>query len=110
MAIPTRLQILSLYRDILRHARLFKDYNYRQYVVRVAREDFHKHAHDQDPATIESLWTRAVKEAGVVRRQSLLSQIYAKGTSILDLEHGRFDRPGGAGESDEKANKQAASQ
>jgi Complex 1 protein (LYR family) len=55
-AVPSREQILSLYRHLIRGGKRFVDYNFREYTLRITREDFRKFAAEKDPAKVNELY------------------------------------------------------
>jgi hypothetical protein len=82
---PTKTQVLSLYRQILRGGSHFVDYNFRKYVHRIAKEDFRKYANERDPKIIQVLYERGVEQLGVVQRQAINNQMYARKLNVIDL-------------------------
>ncbi|KAF9155743.1 hypothetical protein BG015_008778 [Linnemannia schmuckeri] len=57
-----RSQVLTLYKDLLHHSSKFAAYNFRDYAT--------------DPAKIEALIRKAEQQLEVVKRQSVISQLY----------------------------------
>ncbi|KAF8943493.1 hypothetical protein BGZ47_005380 [Haplosporangium gracile] len=72
-----RSQILTLYKDLLHHSSKFAAYNFRDYAVRRTREAFHAAKNETDPAKIEALIRKAEQQLEVVKRQSVISQLYS---------------------------------
>lgn len=68
---------VGLYRDILRAATGFRDYNFRNYFVRRAKEDWHsfvkKGASEQEAA---EFLKKQEAELEVLKRQSIISGLY----------------------------------
>ncbi|KAG9070191.1 LYR motif-containing protein 4 [Linnemannia hyalina] len=71
-----RSQVLTLYKDLLHHSSKFAAYNFRDYAVRRTRDAFHAAKNETDPAKIEALIHKAEQQLEVVKRQSLISQLY----------------------------------
>jgi hypothetical protein len=63
----------------------FVDYNFRKYVHRIAKEDFRKYANERDPKIIQVLYERGVEQLGVVQRQAINNQMYARKLNVIDL-------------------------
>ena len=75
MAGPTRAGVLHLYREFVRSARQFNNYNFREYFMRHSRDTFRKHR-EASGEELQQLWERAQQEVGVLKRQSVISQMY----------------------------------
>ncbi|KAF9583442.1 LYR motif-containing protein 4 [Lunasporangiospora selenospora] len=80
----TRSQVLGLYRSLLHHSSKFAAYNFRDYAVRRTRDAFHAAKNETDPAKIEALITKGKEQLEVVRRQSLISQLYGGEKLIVE--------------------------
>ncbi|KAL4088324.1 hypothetical protein PRIC1_012747 [Phytophthora ramorum] len=69
--------VLSLYREMLRHAAQFETYNFRSYALRRVKEDFRKNkslqtgSHEQQEAL-----AFARQQADVLYRQVVVSKLY----------------------------------
>lgn len=70
---PSKGQVLSLYRNLLRASKLFHAYNYRMYVSRRARDGFRANAGIQDPLRISALFEAGSRDLEVARRQVIAS-------------------------------------
>ncbi|KAG5361483.1 LYR motif-containing protein 4 [Yarrowia sp. C11] len=68
---------LDLYRQLLRNGYRMAGYNFRQYAIRRTRDGFHANRNLTDKGEIESAIKYAEKELGVLKRQSVISQMYA---------------------------------
>ncbi|CDK28673.1 unnamed protein product [Kuraishia capsulata CBS 1993] len=69
-------QVLSLYRQFLRNASKFEDYNFRNYFLRKSRDEFKKHKDVSDPAEIANFIKSARQDLLVLKRQAEISQMY----------------------------------
>ena len=49
-----------------------------RYILRRAQEDFHINAGQQDATIVQSLWSKALNDLEVVRRQSLVYKLYSR--------------------------------
>eukprot|EP00297_Palpitomonas_bilix_P023068 CAMPEP_0113869100 /NCGR_PEP_ID=MMETSP0780_2-20120614/1351_1 /TAXON_ID=652834 /ORGANISM="Palpitomonas bilix" /LENGTH=88 /DNA_ID=CAMNT_0000854245 /DNA_START=40 /DNA_END=306 /DNA_ORIENTATION=+ /assembly_acc=CAM_ASM_000599 len=83
----TSAQVLSLYKQLLRSARLFKDYNFRDYAIRRTKVGFRENAHLSDPAEIRQAYAYGFEQLGVIRRQTLISQLYYSEKNIMEVPH-----------------------
>ncbi|KAF9179737.1 LYR motif-containing protein 4 [Haplosporangium sp. Z 767] len=72
-----RTQVLGLYKSLLHHSSKFAAYNFRDYAVRRTRDAFHAAKSESDPAKIDALIHKAQQQLEVVKRQSLISQLYS---------------------------------
>ncbi|KAF9425548.1 LYR motif-containing protein 4 [Podila epigama] len=88
MATPaTRSQVLALYRSLLHHSSKFAAYNFRDYAVRRTRDAFHAAKNEQDPTKIQALIADAEKQLQIVKRQSLISQLYSGEKLVVETKH-----------------------
>lgn len=71
-----RQQVLQLYKQIIKNANQFSNYNFREYFLRKARTEFKANKALTDAAKIESLFQGAQRDLGVLKRQSIISQMY----------------------------------
>ncbi|AQZ13312.1 ISD11 (YER048W-A) [Zygosaccharomyces parabailii] len=76
MSTPTRTQVLGLYKQFIKNANHFNDYNFRNYFLRKAKTVFRENRDVKDQEKLQDLYTSALKDLGVLKRQSLISQMY----------------------------------
>ncbi|GLC41610.1 hypothetical protein PLESTB_000696900 [Pleodorina starrii] len=77
----------ALLRAFLRQGRRFPNYNIREYIRRRAKEGFHEAASVTDPAAVAALLQSGRQELEVVKRQSLVYQLYGrKVKNVLELD------------------------
>ncbi|ORY37826.1 iron-sulfur cluster biosynthesis protein Isd11 [Rhizoclosmatium globosum] len=69
MSAPTRTEALSLYRNLLRSARLFSNYNFRNYVVRRSTDAFRHFKSETDASILAAAFQKGLAELGVAKRQ-----------------------------------------
>jgi hypothetical protein len=86
MQAASRSAALSLYKQLLKVSSGWKNYNFREYSIRRTKEEFRKNKAVTDPAAIEQLLAKARENLEVIRRQSLISNMYAKEQSILEVK------------------------
>lgn len=85
---PTQTQILSLYRQFLRNATKFNNYNFKHYFVRRSRDAFHASKDLQSPEEIQQAYAKAQRELAVLERQSLVSRLYSFEKLVVEpLDH-----------------------
>ena len=75
---------LTVYRQLLKNARLMKQYNYREYALRTIRNRFRENANETDSAKISELLAEAQRNNDVLQRQAQISRMYAHDSSILE--------------------------
>mmetsp|Transcript_6179 Transcript_6179/g.14766 ORF Transcript_6179/g.14766 Transcript_6179/m.14766 type:complete len:88 (-) Transcript_6179:63-326(-) len=82
------VEVTHLYRQVLRAAGSFSDYNFRAYFLRRARDDFRGFGLRWQRGSIDAAGTDAFLQdanetLGMLKRQSTLSQMYeVKGPAI----------------------------
>ncbi|KAL9647106.1 hypothetical protein ABK040_014128 [Willaertia magna] len=89
-ALPTKHQVLSLYRNLLKGGNQFYDYNFREYVLRISREDFRKYKDLTDKEKIIHLYEKGLTNLGIVQRQSLINRMYSKHFSLMDRKASHY--------------------
>ncbi|SCV01604.1 LAMI_0G12508g1_1 [Lachancea mirantina] len=73
---PSRTQFLSLYRQYIRSANNFTNYNFRKYFLRKARTSFENGSKLNNSHELDEFWLEAHKELAVLKRQAVVSQMY----------------------------------
>ncbi|XP_069469561.1 LYR motif-containing protein 4 isoform X2 [Ambystoma mexicanum] len=69
MAAPSRTQVLSLYRALLRESAGFSAYNYRTYAIRRIRDAFKENRGVSDVQEMQKLVNKAKENLEVIKRQ-----------------------------------------
>ncbi|PNH07589.1 LYR motif-containing protein 4B [Tetrabaena socialis] len=83
----TAMEARSLFRALVREGRRFPNYNLREYIQRRAREGFRESSSVADPAVVKSLLQSGRQELEVVKRQSVVYQLFArKFKNVLELD------------------------
>lgn len=77
MAAPSRVEVLSLYRCLLRTARSFSDYNIREYTKRRSGDAFRQSRAISDPSVAAAVFSDGKKQLEVARRQAVVYSLYA---------------------------------
>ncbi|KVH99264.1 LYR motif-containing protein 4-like [Cynara cardunculus var. scolymus] len=84
---PTRTEIISLFRSLLRSAREFSDYNIREYTKRRTIDSFRDNKTLSDPSSIAAAFTDGKSQLQVAKRQAVVYSLYApKVKSIMDIK------------------------
>ncbi|KAK7493783.1 hypothetical protein BaRGS_00014924 [Batillaria attramentaria] len=65
----TRLQVLLIYKKLLREGRNFTDYNFRTYALNKVRNEFRANKNVSDPARIKELLKEAGENLKMMERQ-----------------------------------------
>ncbi|KAI9088435.1 hypothetical protein K1719_029884 [Acacia pycnantha] len=85
--IPSRAQIVSLLRSLLRTARQFPDYNIREYTKRRAIDAFRHNQSLTDQASIASAYSDGKAQLEIAKRQAIVYSLYAPNIkSVMDLK------------------------
>ncbi len=76
--LPTKSQILSLFRDFLRNSKKFEDYNFREYFLRKTRNDFKKlqKLNEKNKKEASDWLIQAQSDLALLRRQATISKMY----------------------------------
>jgi len=70
------VEVLSLYRKMLRAGGSFKDYNFREYAMNYIREEFRKQADLKDSDTVEGAVDYGFQQLKLLQRQATLGEMY----------------------------------
>uniref|UniRef100_A0A0D9VS34 Complex 1 LYR protein domain-containing protein n=1 Tax=Leersia perrieri TaxID=77586 RepID=A0A0D9VS34_9ORYZ len=85
-AAPTRAEVLSLFRSLLRTGRQFSDYNIREYTRRRAADAFRENRALGD-APAAAAFADGKKQLEVAKRQAVVYSLYApKAKSIMEMK------------------------
>ncbi|KAF6165189.1 hypothetical protein GIB67_000773 [Kingdonia uniflora] len=85
--LPSRPEIISLFRSLLRTARNFSDYNIREYAKRRTIDGFRGNRNLSDPSAISSAFSEGKSQLEVAKRQSIVYSLYApKAKSVMEME------------------------
>lgn len=91
-ALPSRSQVLSLYRQFIRNANNFSNYNYRNYFLRKAKTSFRQNKTLEDVKELNEAWNKAQRELGVLKRQSVISQMYTFDKLVVEPLQSSHDK------------------
>ncbi|XP_056377068.1 LYR motif-containing protein 4 isoform X4 [Hyla sarda] len=69
MSLSSRVQVLNLYKVLLRESQKFSSYNYRTYAIRRVRDAFREKRNVDDFHEIQSLIYKAKENLEMIRRQ-----------------------------------------
>lgn len=76
VAAANRLHVLHMYKEFIRNANKVENYNFREYFLRKARQSFRANKDVQEADKLEALLSEAEKDLGVLKRQSIISNMY----------------------------------
>ena len=82
--VPSRASVLSLYRQTLRAAQQFSNYNFREYALRYAREDFRAAKPLSDADAIAQAYQRGKTQLQMLQRQSAVSAMYPQAKHAME--------------------------
>ena len=80
----TRPEILSLYRQIIKNSKKFTNYNFREYFLRRSSLEFKRNMNLSDPSQISDLFSKAMDELAVLKRQAIISQLYTFDKTVVE--------------------------
>lgn len=85
---PSRSEVLSLFRELLRTARQFCDYNVKEYTKRRTIDAFRRSGTLSDPSSISSAYSDGRTQLEVAKRQVFVHSLYTpKIKSIMEMEN-----------------------
>ena len=80
----SRARALGQYRQLLRAAEKFTNYNFRDYALRCVREDFRAGAKVADAAEAEQVFQRGRVQLQMLQRQSTVSQLFPQDKHAME--------------------------
>ncbi|KAI3454830.1 hypothetical protein Pfo_011493 [Paulownia fortunei] len=84
---PTRSEVLSLFRSLMRTAREFTDYNVREYAKRRTVDAFRHNRLLSDAAEAATAFAYGKSQLGVAKRQALVYSLYSPSVkSVMDVK------------------------
>ncbi|XP_064640675.1 LYR motif-containing protein 4-like [Lineus longissimus] len=83
MAASTR-KVLSLYKSMIKESQKFTGYNYRMYAVRRVKDAFRDNKAERDVEKINLLIAKAEHNLGIIRRQTMVSQLYMEPKLVIE--------------------------
>ncbi|KAI4303771.1 hypothetical protein MLD38_039366 [Melastoma candidum] len=86
-AAPSRSEVLSLFRSLLRTARDFSDYNIREYVRRRTIDAFRENKSLEKVSSIVAAYSEGRNQLQVAKRQSVVYSMYAPSIkSVMEVK------------------------
>ncbi|KAG5618499.1 hypothetical protein H5410_018323 [Solanum commersonii] len=86
MASPSRVEVLTLFRSLLRTAREFPDYNVKEYTKRRTIDGFRQNKDLSDPSKVTAAFSDGRSQLEVAKRQAVVYSLYApKVKSVMEL-------------------------
>mmetsp|Transcript_18963 Transcript_18963/g.33919 ORF Transcript_18963/g.33919 Transcript_18963/m.33919 type:complete len:90 (+) Transcript_18963:113-382(+) len=79
-----RSATLSLYRNMLRQANQYKDYNFRLYILRRVRDQFKSRKNVASPEETASLLAKGRETLEVIQRQRTIDNMYSRGANVME--------------------------
>ena len=79
-----RSATLRLYRQLLKSAGQFEDYNFRHYAVRSTKNRFREGRSVKDVAAATALAVEGTNQLALLRRQVIVGRLYAANRVLLD--------------------------
>ncbi|XP_073283384.1 uncharacterized protein [Primulina huaijiensis] len=85
---PTRAEVLSLFRSLLRTARVFTDYNVREYAKRRTIDAFRHNHRLNDHSAAGAAFADGKSQLAIAERQALVYSLYAPTVkSVMETKH-----------------------
>lgn len=82
----SRNVVLGLYRDLLKTASTWENYNFREYIKRRVKEDFAAHKHETDPTRLQAFVAAARENLSIVKRQGTIQNMYNQDKLVLEVK------------------------
>ena len=80
----TKIDVLRLYRSLLRNSSKIQNYNFRNHASRKIMASFRESIAVADASAIDTAYEQGLKQLQLVERQSLISRMYPDMTSVME--------------------------
>eukprot|EP01038_Epipyxis_sp_PR26KG_P015238 gene15238-20538_t len=80
---PLKHEIISLFRKCLKFSNQISNYNFREHAKRKVKYEFKKSMQLKNAGEIESTFVKGMNSMDVLRRQSIISQLYPETQSVI---------------------------
>ncbi|XP_031439480.1 LYR motif-containing protein 4 [Clupea harengus] len=84
MAASGKVQVLSLYRMLLRESEKFSAYNYRTYALRRVKDAFKENKNVEDPQNLQRLLSQAWDSLALIQRQVTIGKMYETQKTVVE--------------------------
>ncbi|XP_073964588.1 LYR motif-containing protein 4-like [Choristoneura fumiferana] len=81
---PTKMQILTIYKTLLRESQNFTNYNFRSYALRRIRDAFKENKTLSDPKQIKKEYLYAKENLPIIRRQVAVGDMYQTEKLVIE--------------------------
>ncbi|KAK5647318.1 hypothetical protein RI129_002210 [Pyrocoelia pectoralis] len=82
----TRLQIIALYKSLIRESKKFSSYNYRNYALRRIRDSFSENKYITDPTKINEQILGGQRNLEIIKRQVLVGNLYQTDKLVIEMK------------------------
>ncbi|ODM96294.1 LYR motif-containing protein 4 [Orchesella cincta] len=81
----SRMEVLRLYKVLLRESQKFPSYNYRNYFIRRIRDAFRENQQLSDKGDISREIARGNSNLNVIKRQVMVGQLYQSHKLVIEM-------------------------
>ncbi|XP_065210284.1 protein bcn92 [Planococcus citri] len=81
-----KMEILKLYRALLKESSKFSNYNFRMYALRRIKSRFRENQFLTDSAEIESWYKDGQKNLDIIKRQVVINDLYKAEKLVIENE------------------------
>lgn len=89
---PSRFQVLSLLRSLLRQAGRINNYNFREHAHRRVLGAFRENKNIVEDSKLIEQYQDGLKQLDVVRRQAIISSLYPEDESVIERANPRLHK------------------
>ncbi|XP_048002042.1 LYR motif-containing protein 4B [Leguminivora glycinivorella] len=80
----TKMQVLSMYKNLMRESQKFANYNFRAYALRRVRDAFKANKALSDPKQIQKEYLFAKENLAIIRRQAAIGDMYQTEKLVIE--------------------------
>ncbi|EFX87649.1 hypothetical protein DAPPUDRAFT_306461 [Daphnia pulex] len=82
----TRMEILKLYKQLLRESSKFSSYNFRQYALMRVRDAFHENKNLTDATAVKKQVAEGYKNLAIIKRQVIIGDMFEPQRLVIEKQ------------------------
>ncbi|KAF7990469.1 hypothetical protein HCN44_000274 [Aphidius gifuensis] len=82
-----QIKMLQLYRNLIREAKNWNAYNYREYALRKIRHEFRLNRSIEDEEAIANFYKKGIESLEMIKRQSTIGSLYSARPLIIENQN-----------------------
>ncbi|XP_057365800.1 LYR motif-containing protein 4-like [Daphnia carinata] len=81
-----KMEILRLYKQLLRESAKFPVYNFREYAIRRVKDDFRENKNLTDPGAVDKQIKEGYKNLAIIKRQVVIGHMFEPQRLVIEKQ------------------------